>query len=856
MKNTAYLVILFVTLGITGTAAFQPQLVSRALTFLGLSKSQTVSSDLAPEFTETRQEPQATYGNIPVFNAPHDLHNERIAFPVSPENPAGPNGIQNRTQNAGFADFADESQDGFASTTPLQANSIPTSLSASSQTGAGIGFSSYAAPNEQDSQEPDQDGFASTTGMVTGTTRGYNMIVTPVTPNQPSGPPANPSTDATSAALNATSKFPISDNPLNHPLNSASVVLPDPPSGSGFSGNYFSGNQPAIDQNPSSGTQIPAVYNDQSGVSNAPASNPPASSAQTLSNDPAFVNNAFQFNGPNLQIVPANQNPNPVPMPVVPVAQPAFTVPPVAVPPITPLPPISSPQPMIQTAQPVFTSQPPPSQTMPMPAQAPFAQTAPVQVTPAQTVPVQIASAQKGTSIKPFNPRQSQYEPGVLAEIEPIFGAALLARVGTESILMCDVLPEVQEIANTQWMEVVKKNTQNGGPTPTLDDERMFKSQFIANVFSDILERKIETAMLSNDMAVKAQAEMIAPYKQQFVDLFNSRLLPNLMKEYQVTNRFELDAKLQKSYGVSLERKKEMFVREMLADGWLSTNAKTFDMIITHDDMLDYYNEHKQEYKHTGKARWEELAILFSETPNKEEARNRIAELGNRVVKNRENFSDVAKQGSQGVTAYKGGKWDWCLQGALRSKELDQAIFSLPVGAMSQIIADDYGFHIIRVIERQDEYYTPFDELYNQIKKRIETERSEKAKNEYKAELRKKYPPIIAQELPSLIQTASEAALLQKTATPIPQLAQQTPPSKNSPARGNGNAPATFAARQNPSSTETASSPAKSHSTGLARGISFLGGMIKDSTPKKTKSQNRVLSDEVNGDPPVPFLEM
>ena len=204
--------------------------------------------------------------------------------------------------------------------------------------------------------------------------------------------------------------------------------------------------------------------------------------------------------------------------------------------------------------------------------------------------------------------------------MEPIFGATLLARVGTESILVCDVLPDVQELANAQWLDAVKKNAQENGPPPTLDNERTYKSQFIAQVFPDVLERRIETAMLSNDMAVKAAPEMIAPLKQQLGDAFNSRLLPNLMKEYQVTNRYELDAKLQKMYGVSLERKKETFVREILADNWLSNNAKTLDMIITHDDMLDYYNAHKQEYKHLGKARWEELAILFSETPNREEA--------------------------------------------------------------------------------------------------------------------------------------------------------------------------------------------------------------------------------------------
>ena len=56
--------------------------------------------------------------------------------------------------------------------------------------------------------------------------------------------------------------------------------------------------------------------------------------------------------------------------------------------------------------------------------------------------------------------------------------------------------------------------------------------------------------------------------------------------------------------------------------------------------------------------------------------------------------------------------------------EAIQAIFSLPIGQLSPILEDERGFHIVRVVERQDMSRTPFSELQPEIKKKIKAERS------------------------------------------------------------------------------------------------------------------------------------
>ena len=71
---------------------------------------------------------------------------------------------------------------------------------------------------------------------------------------------------------------------------------------------------------------------------------------------------------------------------------------------------------------------------------------------------------------------------------------------------------------------------------------------------------------------------------------------------------------------------------------------------------------------------------------------------------------------SQEPFAKEGGVHDWTAQGALASDELDKQIFSIPLNAMSEIIEDERGFHIIRVLERQQAGLTPLSEVQDEIR--------------------------------------------------------------------------------------------------------------------------------------------
>jgi hypothetical protein len=177
--------------------------------------------------------------------------------------------------------------------------------------------------------------------------------------------------------------------------------------------------------------------------------------------------------------------------------------------------------------------------------------------------------------------------------------------------------------------------------------------------------------------------------------------------------------------------------RNMTAQ-WLNERTKD-EREITFLDMQDYYDRHRDEFAVPARARWQQLSVAFSKHPTKQAAWAAIAALG-RQLQQGAPFDEVARQSSDGPTAAAGGHRDWTTKGSLVSASLDEAIFHLPPGALSQILEDETGFHIVRVLERTDAGYVPFSQSQDKIRKILQKQRQSELREKYLAELRKKFP--------------------------------------------------------------------------------------------------------------------
>jgi parvulin-like peptidyl-prolyl isomerase len=243
--------------------------------------------------------------------------------------------------------------------------------------------------------------------------------------------------------------------------------------------------------------------------------------------------------------------------------------------------------------------------------------------------------------------------------------------------------------------------------------------------------------LIFQDVKRDIPAEGMAGVNKQLSGLFEKNELPKLMKRENANNYQELEHKLH-AYGSSVAQEKKAFIEKSLVGEWVRRQIKP-DEVPTVTEMTRYYESHKADFTTSAKARWEEIAVSKSKYATKEEAFAAIAQLGNQVLAGAP-FAEVAKQGSDGFTAAKGGVRDWISKGSLTDKEIEEAVFGLPVGQLSQIIETNTDFNIIRVLERVDRKTEEFLTAQEKIVKKIKEERTERQLREYLERLEKRTP--------------------------------------------------------------------------------------------------------------------
>jgi parvulin-like peptidyl-prolyl isomerase len=306
-------------------------------------------------------------------------------------------------------------------------------------------------------------------------------------------------------------------------------------------------------------------------------------------------------------------------------------------------------------------------------------------------------------------------------EVKPCDGTRIIARVGLEAIFESDAIGAVNEI-----LEANKERI----PASQLERQRELLIQ-------QRLKGLIETKLIFLDARRTIPEEGWKHVEKQIGSYFDDNELDKMMKKSGVATQQEFDQKL-RVYGTSLEQEKRAFIERSLAQQWVQQQIKK-DEEITYDQMVAFYREHLKEFTTPARTEWEELMVRYSKYPTKTAAFDAIARMGNQVFGGAP-LGEVAKRGSDGLTSNNGGHWDWTSKGSLMSQAIDDALFQLPVGQLSPIIADDKGYHIIRVIRREDEVVQPFLEAQVEIKKKIVEDRNQKQFREYLGELQRKTP--------------------------------------------------------------------------------------------------------------------
>ncbi|MGC1644561.1 MAG: peptidyl-prolyl cis-trans isomerase [Candidatus Sulfotelmatobacter sp.] len=143
---------------------------------------------------------------------------------------------------------------------------------------------------------------------------------------------------------------------------------------------------------------------------------------------------------------------------------------------------------------------------------------------------------------------------------------------------------------------------------------------------------------------------------------------------------------------------------------------------ITQDDLRSYYDQHRAQYQVPEQVKVSHILIKTPlPGPDGKVDEKGVAEAQHRAedllkqLKSGAKLEDLAKKYSEDPgSAKQGGSLGWIGKGQT-VPEFEKTAFSLPKGQISDLVKSSYGFHIIRVDDKQEAHTKTLDEVKSEI---------------------------------------------------------------------------------------------------------------------------------------------
>src|SRR6202030_1695694 len=298
------------------------------------------------------------------------------------------------------------------------------------------------------------------------------------------------------------------------------------------------------------------------------------------------------------------------------------------------------------------------------------------------------------------------------AQTKSVIVEEIVARVNNDVITRED-LEHARQSLNSE----VQEECQNCTP----DQVRDQAAQKEKNLLRDLIDQSLLVQRAKDDN-INVDGEVI-------------KRLDAIRQQYKFPDMETLEKEVTKT-GQDFEDFKTQIRNQLLTQEVIRKEVGS-RIIISHEDVVKYYDSHKQEFVRP------EMVVLreiFVSTEKKPEAdiptlRKKAENLRDRVLKNGDDFGELAKRFSASPTAQQSGEL-----GSFERSKLDpnvsEKVFALNRGQMTDVIETKTGFEILQVRERYQAGEQPLDKVEGEISNRLYDQKTEPGLRTYLQTLR------------------------------------------------------------------------------------------------------------------------
>ena len=283
---------------------------------------------------------------------------------------------------------------------------------------------------------------------------------------------------------------------------------------------------------------------------------------------------------------------------------------------------------------------------------------------------------------------------------DALFGLQPVAIVNGQPILAADIL----ERYGASLEEAQKKMSP--------EQFRQARLELIERDLPGHIDRILLAAALQSSV----KPEQIKALNEAIGKAFDEEAA-KMMKELQVHSRHELDLELRKQK-TSLASLRDNFIMQHTAMEYINFKSGP-QKEVGRPELLAYYESNADEYAIPAKVKWQQILIAFRNEDERQEALDKL-EQAIAELKSGADFGEVARRYSDGYNAETGGHFGWTEADSLADEKVARALFSMPVGTVSEIFEDRTTFQLVKVTERQDAGRVSFEQVQDEIREKLE----------------------------------------------------------------------------------------------------------------------------------------
>ena len=176
----------------------------------------------------------------------------------------------------------------------------------------------------------------------------------------------------------------------------------------------------------------------------------------------------------------------------------------------------------------------------------------------------------------------------------------------------------------------------------------------------------------------------------------------------------------------------KVFTDNFLANEYLKKEVAA-KVAVSEDDVKSYYDTHQDEFKTPEMVKAQHILIKVDKSASEEDkkqARKKAEDILDKI-KAGEDFAKLASEFSDDPgSKSKGGELGFFARGRM-VKSFEDAAFALKPGEVSGIVESPFGYHIIKVEERNDAGVEPYDTAKDKIKQKLVQERAKTTVTEF-----------------------------------------------------------------------------------------------------------------------------